>query len=222
LDVANDASARDKLFKLGPKSVPVLAKGSQYIFCQNLEDVAEFVGLAASGHTPLPPEILIVKWLTVLRAASRYVRQFPNERLAERAIETRDRSIRLLSHHIFRIGEAFLEVAIDGVEYWAQLANVPPEDGTYLTGNAIAGYGNSIIERLEQWWDGLEDKSCRQKVRTFYGEQPAHQLLERSTWHSAQHTRQINAVLGRLAIDADGPLTDQDYAGLPLPEGLWD
>jgi len=46
--------------------------------------------------------------------------------------------------------------------------------------------------------------------------------MERCTWHSAQHTRQIMAVLERFGIAADGPLTDADYAGLPLPVGLWE
>ena len=200
----------------------MLARGSEYIFCQNLQDVAEFVGLTGTGHTPLRSDILMRKWAAVLRAACRYVRQVPGERWAERAIATRDRSIRLLCHHIFRIGEAFLEVAIDGVEYKEQLANVPPGDGVYLSGGEIAAYGESIIQRLEQWWNALHDKSCQNKVRTFYGEQPAHLLLERSTWHSAQHTRQMIAVLERLNIDPDGRLTEDDYAGLPLPERLWD
>ena len=202
--------------------MPVLAKGHQYIFCQNLEDVAEFVGLQGAGHTPLPPAVLMMKWTAVLRAAQRYIRQIPQERLAERAIDNRDRSIRLLSHHVFRIGEAFLEVAEDGVEYKAELANVPPQDGTFNTTEEIAGYGDSVIERLGNWWVLLEDKSCEQKVKTFYGAQPAHQLLERSTWHSAQHTRQLIAVIERFEIDPDGRLTPEDLAGLPLPERLWD
>ena len=210
------------MLELGARTVPVLAKGAQYIFCQNLEDVAEFVGLQGSGHTPLPPAALMTKWTAVLRAAQRYIRQIPNERLGERAIDNRDRSIRLLGHHIFRIGEAFLEVAVDGVEYWAQLANVPPQDGTFSTGNEIAGYGDNVIERLESWWAQLEDKSCEQKVKTFYGTPPAHQLLERSTWHSAQHTRQLIAILDRFGIEPHGRLTSEDFAGLPLPERLWD
>ena len=145
-----------------------------------------------------------------------------HERLNDRAIDNRDRSIRLLSHHIFRIGEAFLETAIDGVEYWVQLANVPPEDGSYTTGEEIAAYGNSMIERIENWWSQLDDKSCQQKVKTFYGTPPMHQLLERSTWHSAQHTRQMIAVLERFGIEPDVRLTAEDLAGLPLPEGIWE
>jgi len=202
--------------------VPVLARGDQYIFCQNLEDVAEFVGLQGSGHTPLSPAMLMTKWIKVLRAAQRYIRQLPSGRLGERAIENRDRSIRLLSHHIFRIGEAFLETATDDVEYRANNANIPPQDGTCTAGEEIANYGDGIVERLENWWSQLKDKSCQQPVKTFYGTPPMHQLFERSTWHSAQHARQLMAVLERFAIEPQGRLTAEDLAGLPLPEGLWE
>ena len=202
--------------------MPVLAKGDQYIFCQNLEDVAEFVGLQGTGHVPLPPPALIAKWTVVLRAAQRYIRQFPDERLGERAIDNRDRSIRLLSHHIFRIGEAFLETAVDDVEYWANNANVPPEEGTCTTREEIVSYGDGVIERLENWWARLDDKSCQQKVKTFYGTPPMHQLFERSTWHSAQHTRQMIAILERFGIEPSGRLSADDLAGLPLPERVWD
>jgi hypothetical protein len=202
--------------------VPVLAKDGQFIFCQNMEDVAEFVGLQGSGHSPLPPEVLFDKWITVLRASQRYVRQISDPRLTERAIENRDRSIRLLSHHIFRIGEAFLETALEDVEYRTNNGNVPPADGSCMTGGEIAAYGDGIIERIENWWAGLDDRSCRQKVKTFYGTPPMHQLFERSTWHSAQHARQMIAVLERFGIEPDNRLTAEDLAGLPLPDRIWE
>ena len=50
--------------------------------------------------------------------------------------------------------------------------------------------------------------------------QPMYQLFERSTWHSAQDTRQSIAVLERFRIEPDGRLGAGDLAGLPLPEGL--
>ena len=208
--------------KFGITTVPVLARAGQYIFCQNLEDVAEFVGVQGTGHRPLPPAVLLAKWINVLRAAQRYIRQIPDWRLVERVIDNRDRSIRLMSHHIFRIGAAFLETAIDDVEYRVNNANVPPADGTCTTGAEIVQYGDSIISRIQTWWEQLEDKSCRQKIRTFYGTPPLHQLFERSTWHSAQHTRQLIAVLERFGIPPDERLSSEDLAGLPLPEGLWE
>ncbi|HEX7233619.1 MAG TPA: DinB family protein, partial [Candidatus Binatia bacterium] len=175
-----------------------------------------------TGHTPLPPPVLLTKWINVLRAAQRYIRQIPDARLIQRVIDNRERSIRLMSHHIFRIGEAFLETAIDDVEYRVNNANVPPAEGTCMTGTGIIRYGDGIIGRIQTWWEQLEDKSCRQKIRTFYGTPPLHQLFERSTWHSAQHTRQLIAVLERFGIEPDNRLSSQDLAGLPLPEGLWD
>ncbi len=200
----------------------MVALGDQYVFAQNLEDVAEFVGLQGTGHTPLPPEELILRWTKVLRTTQRYLRQMPDERLGERVIDNRDRSIRLMGHHVFRIAEAFLETAVDGVEYATQLANEPPADGECVTGAQIAAYGEGVIARLQAWWDGLPDKSCSGKVQTFFGLQPVSMLFERSTWHSAQHTRQLAAVLERFGIEPDGRLTREDLAGLPLPEGLWE
>ncbi|HYK15088.1 MAG TPA: DinB family protein [Burkholderiales bacterium] len=158
----------------------------------------------------------------MLRAAQRYLRQLPDARLNELVIDNRPRSIRLMGHHVFRIGEAYLETAVDGVEYATQLANVPPKDGTFTTGEEIARYGDTVIARIEKWWKELPDKSCQQKVKTFFGMQPLHLLYERSTWHSAQHTRQLAAVLERFNITPDKPLTKEDLAGLPLPERLWE
>lgn len=164
----------------------------------------------------------MAKWLTVLRASQRYIQQIPDRRLQERVVHNRDRSIRLMGHHIFRIGEAFLETVINDVEYRVNNANVPPAQGSCVSGEQIAEYGDGIIERLESWWMGLDDKSCARTIKTFYGTPPAHQLLERSTWHSAQHTRQLIAVLERFGLEPNRRLTGDDLAGLPLPEGLWD
>ncbi|HWI15041.1 MAG TPA: DinB family protein [Burkholderiales bacterium] len=222
VDVLNDASGRAALLKLGVRNVPVVAKGDRYVFGQNLEDVAEFVGLQGTGHKPLPPAQLIVKWVEVLRVAQSHVRQVPDARLAERVIDNRDRSIRLMGHHVFRIGEAFLETVVDGVEYAVQLANIPPADGTFTTSEDIAQYGEAVISRLQRWWESLDDKSCTVQIKTFFGMQPVHMLLERSTWHSAQHARQLAAVLERYGIPPRARLTPELLAGLPLPERLWE
>jgi hypothetical protein len=59
-------------------------------------------------------------------------------------------------------------------------------------------------------------------VKTYYGNRPLHELLERTVWHSAQHARQIIAVLEGFGIKPNGPLMAEDYKGLPLPKGLWE
>ena len=204
------------------RNVPVVARGTDFVFGQNLEDVAEFVGLHGTGHKPLPPQVLIERWLTVLRTAQAYIRLMPDEKLLERVIPNRDRSLRLMTHHIFRIPESFLETA-GGAEYTVPLANIPPPDNAFMRSAEIADYGKAITGQLETWWAAQTDKACQQKVSTFFGKQPLHMLFERSTWHSAQHTRQLaNVLKERFGIEPQPALKPETLAGLPLPERLWE
>jgi hypothetical protein len=218
----NEPSGLERLKALGTRKVPLLAQGERYVFAENLENVAKFVGLAGTGHTPLPPDQLHAKWMNVLRAAQRYVRQMPDERLLEQAIPNRDRAIRLVCHHIFRIGEAFVETMTEDTEYWEWHAQKLPDEGTMLTSEEIARYGESVIARIDAWWEGLADRSGQQPVKTYMGVQPMHLLFERSAWHSAQHVRQLMALLERYDIAPERPITAQELAGLPLPERLWE
>ena len=218
----NDIGGREKLLALGVRNVPVVAQGSKFVFAQNLEDVAKFVGLEGTGHVRLPPDQLIVKWLLVLRAVQRYIRQMPAARIDERVIDNRDRSIRMIGHHVFRIAEAFLESAVDGAEYTALQAKAETADGMRFDSEQIAAYGEGVKLRLQRWWDQLSDRSCGQPVSTFFGVHPLHLLFERSTWHCAQHARQLVAVLERFGIEPEGRLSAADLAGLPLPERLWE
>ena len=66
------------------------------------------------------------------------------------------------------------------------------------------------------------DRSGQARMATYWGEQSMHEVLERTTWHSAQHTRQLIVVLDSLGREADGRLTGADLQGLPLPEKAWD
>lgn len=200
--------------------MPVLVKGDQYAFGQMLEPFAKFIGSSATIAPELSPEQLYRKYEIVFAAGQRFARQFPNERLLERVIPHRERVIRTLCYHVFRIGEAFLETW-DGAEYSVKIAdNEPPE--SMKTGEDIARYGASVWERYEAWWAGLEDRTLSRTLKTYYGDTNAHRVFERVTWHSAQHCRQLAAVLERMGIEADRPLTPEELDGLPLPERLWE
>ncbi|MBI4207658.1 MAG: DinB family protein [Betaproteobacteria bacterium] len=221
IDVLNDAGGRELLFnKYGLRKVPVLAKGDQYAFGQMLEPFAKFVGLPVPGADGLSPEQLYQKYEMVFAAGQRYARQFPTERFRERVIPHRERQIRTLCFHVFRIGEAFLETW-NGAEYSVKIADNEPPD-SMQTGDDIARYGAGVWKRYETWWSGLEDRTLSRVLKTYYGDTIAHRVFERVTWHSAQHCRQLIAVLERMGIQPDGPLTSADLAGLPLPERLWE
>jgi len=215
-----DPSGLETLRQFGVRNVPVVTKGDRYVFGQVLKDVAELVGVRAPGAPALDAAQLVAKWDVVLEAAQRFVRQLPTEHIEERAVANRDRSIRYLAFHVFRIAEAFLEVT-EGAELSVELPNVPPGDNE-RTGAEIAQYGAGVVRRLRAWWEKTPDRTCSNKVPTYYGMQPLSDVLERSTWHSAQHARQLVAVLERFGIAADRPLTEAELAGLPLPAGLWE
>ena len=220
IDVAARPEAMKDLLAFGVKTVPVVARGSEFVFAQALEDVSRFIGKKFASKR-LPPQELVDKWLTVLRAAQRHVQQLPATRLSERAVHSRDRSIRDLAYHVYQVPDAFLQAVENGLEDLTTTYNAPPPADVVSTRD-IQKYGESVTTRIERWWSRLPDKSCRQKVKTYYGERSLHELLERCTWHSAQHARQIASVLERLQVKPDGPLSAKDYAGLPMPKGLWE
>jgi len=169
----------------------------------------------------LPPAALVQKWLQVLAAAQRHVVQLPAARLDERATPGRDRSIRDLAYHVYQVPDAFLQAVENGVEDLTAVYNAPPP-AQVRTVEQIRAYGAGVAARVQRWWAALPDKSCRQTVKTYYGARPLHELLERCTWHSAQHARQIIAVLEGFGIRPDEALTEKDYSGLPMPKGLWE
>ena len=220
IDVGARPQAMDELRELGARTVPVVARGKDYVFAQALEDVSRFVGRDFVSQR-LAPEALVKKWLKLLAAARRHALQLPRERLGERATPGRDRSIRDLAYHVYQVPEAFLEAVERGVEDLTAVYNAPPP-ADVKTVNDIQKYGLKVSERLQRWWEKLPDKSCRQPVKTYYGARPLHELLERCAWHSAQHARQIIAVLEGFGIAPETPLTAEDYAGLPMPVGLWE
>jgi glutaredoxin/uncharacterized damage-inducible protein DinB len=219
IDIGVRPGAMDELRELGVRTVPVVARGHEFVFAQALEEVARFIGHQFQADR-LPPEVLMEKWLAVLAAAQRHVLQIPAAHLLDLATPGRDRSIRDLAYHIYQVPESFLEAVQNGAEDLTAIYNAPPPADVKSV-EQVRSYGQGISKRLEMWWETLPDKSCRQLVKTYYGARPLHELLERCAWHSAQHARQIIAVLERLGIAANGPLTAQDYAGLPLPAGLW-
>ena len=223
VDVINTPGGRERLTKLGLRGVPVVARGSDFVMAQSLEDVAKFVGLDGTGHTRLPPERILEKWIMALGAAQRYMRQFPTARINESVIDNRDRPIRLLGQHVFRIAETYMTAVVDKVEYSPGNTNVPAADQEkYQTGDDVARYGDGVVTRLREWWEKSKNISFEQMVPTSYGVQQLHEVFERSAWHSAQHVRQLAAVLERFGIEPDGALTAQDLQGLPLPERLWE
>jgi len=219
INVQDDQRGMAALLALGARSVPVVALGERFVYAQSLADVVKFLGLNLRLAERLSPDELAQRIGIVLRAALRYVDQIPTEKLNV-DVRNRKRSTRVLAHHVFRIVEAFLEAA-SGAALTYESTVVPPGDDIQTQAD-IARYGEGVRARFEQWWSSRPDRSCTALVDTYYGPHSMHEVLERTAWHSAQHTRQLMMALEMLGIAPNGPLTTPDLQGLPLPEKVWD
>lgn len=220
INVHGNEAAMAELAKLGARSVPIVARGEKFVFAQTIGDVIGFLDLKVKPQAMLSPEALMRKLELVLTAAARYIRQIPATELSK-PFRNRNRPIRALAYHVFRIVEGFLESMQDAKEltYERIMRDDAPAD---MTPEDLARYGESVLARAKAWWAAHPDKTCAQPIPTYFGEHPLHVVLERTVWHPAQHTRQLMLVLESLGIAPDKPLTSADLAGLPLPEKAWD
>ena len=214
-----DPAGLDELRRLGARSVPVLSRGDDYVFAQNIGHVVKFLGLAEATGPVLSPDQLIARLDVFLDAAIRMIPQMPDAKLATE-VPNRPRSYRVLGHHIFRIPETFLEVAHSATLTYENLTSGRP---TRCRRTAdIVAYGVDVRQRLAAWWAAKPDKSGRDPVQTYYGPQILHEYLERTTWHVGQHVRQWNMLLGMAGIAADRPPGEAEFANLPMPSQVWD
>ena len=214
-----DADGLAELRRLGARSVPVLSRGDDYVFAQNIGHVVKFLGLDEKTGPVLTPDQLIARLNRFLSAAVRFVPQMPDDRLTVE-VPNRPRTYRVLGHHLFRIPEVFLEVIAGDTLHYEALTAPPPD--AMQSSAAIAAYGEDVRQRLLAWWAAKADKSGRDVVQTYYGPQTLHEYLERTTWHSGQHVRQWMMLLGMAGITPDRPLVDADFADLPMPGSVWD
>jgi hypothetical protein len=208
-----------ELRRLGARSVPILSRGDEWVFAQNLGHVVKFLGLNEKTGPELSPDQLAAKIDLILGAATRLIRQMPDSHLTTE-VPNRPRSYKVLAHHIFRIQEVFLEMASGTTLTYEALAGQPSED--MRTFDDIATFGEQIRSNVATWWAAKADKSGKDPVSTYYGPQILHETMERATWHSGQHVRQWIMLLGMAGITPDRPLGPADFAGLPMPMNAWD
>jgi glutaredoxin len=217
-DVHNDPAAREALQALGARSVPVVALGGRYTLAQSMRDVIKFLDLQTRVMDPLPPAELVAKLERVLVAAAGLVRQMPAGRLHE-VFRNRNRTPAAIGFHVFRVAEMGLDASARKPLQFEGFNDLPPDD---WSAEDIARWGDGIRERLSGWWAAERDRSLAYLVPTYYGQRTMHDVLERTAWHSAQHTRQLALILETYGIPPRDPLLGEDLAGLPVPDEVWD
>ncbi len=205
---------------MGARSIPILSRGDEFVFAQNIAQVVAFLKLNEKAGPVLTPVQLYGRMQLYIDAALRMIPQMPDEQL-ETLTPGRPRTYARLAHHMFRICEAFTEVA--GGKFFANAMPGEVHDPAEMVSTAaLAAYGTRVKAKVENWWATTQDKDAQAEVDTYYGRQKLHEVFERATWHIGQHTRQWVMLLGMHGIAADRPLSDADFADLPMPKQVWD
>jgi hypothetical protein len=216
VNVEAEPAAGRELEARGIPRVPAVIAGDRAMHGWNPRALAELVGVAYAEEARLPPDELARRLDRVLTAAQRALRQVPDGQLGMKTPD-RDRTVRELGYHLFRLSLAYRGAMETGALPESWIAELPPAE--IGDGEAIARYGETVRDQLRAWFRNAAP--CEGTVKTYYGPQGAHELLERTTWHAAQHLRQVYALLSRMGIAPDRPLADADFEGLPLPKDLW-
>jgi glutaredoxin len=198
IDVEAHPEARAELTRLGIPAVPAVVTAQGAVHGWNPRGVAALFGVVLPDGPPMSVPELARRLDRVLDASCRLAADVTPGHMALRH-PGRDRSFRDL-----RFPEAWLrERAPEGLS----------------DGPALAGYGQAVRRALAAW---LRDPGViHGDVETYYGRQDAHELMERTVWHAAQHLRQLAALLEAAGATPADRLTDADAAGLPLPRDVW-
>jgi glutaredoxin len=221
VNVLEDPDAFAELATLGVRSVPIVRRGKDWANGQVLRDVARVAGIAWGGAKMLPPAELAARLVVIQTAAQDLFAQVPDDKLGQ-MLPNRPRTYAQLAYHIFNIADAFLEHEMEGLPLREGAYNrVPPPE---MDSKAkILAYGRDVLARFQAWWDGPgRSADFSQPANVYYGQVTLHDFLERTTWHSGQHVRQLMMVLETLGVEPARRPGPETFAGLPMPEKVWD
>jgi hypothetical protein len=205
----------------GVRMLPLVTRGEGYANGQSLRDVAALVGVDIGEETILPPEELVQRIERILEAEQRYFGQMPEDKM-QGEVPGRPRSFANLAWHTFNVIDAWLEHEVEGLPLTATAygRNAPDSQDK----SAILAYGADVERRFKEWWETqCQYNDFADDAETYYAKQSKHDFLERTTWHSGQHTRQMMMILEDfIGVKPIDPLPDSMWEGLPMPEKVWD
>jgi glutaredoxin len=216
VNVREHPEALARLAALGVRTVPVVARGAHYVLAQDLAELARFVGVEPP-RPALTEAVLVARLLAVLDEAASRAALLPEATLHE-PLPGRKRTRLDLAHHLGCVVVALLDGVQGGALTYEHFLRKPPER---LRSGADAAEGlRQVARALAQWWVANASR-LPAEIDTYYGRQALHGALERTTWHAAQHLRQLAAVLEKDGV-AMALLPQELLAGLPLPIAVWD
>lgn len=216
-DVEAEPEALKLLRSLHVLALPAVVIGERAFNGWDPKRLASFVGVPYAEPQRLPQPALVELLDRVLSACQGAFILIPDD-LMSFAMMGRERTVRDVGYHIFRLSHAFVQAMECAAFSEDWLGEETP--ARIVTGRDIASYGEQVRERLKEWRTSAASSSSLIKMPGG-GEQTVHELLERTTWHAAQHLRQLYNLMQQMGVEPVEPLTNADFAGLPLPKEIW-
>jgi hypothetical protein len=210
--------ANEELKRFGVPRVPAVIVGDRAVHGWNPAGYAELVGVEYRPAVKLEPRVLAARLDRILATTEALMRRIPNERM-EWTPPERNRPLADLGFHVFRLSLGFIE----GMDSGAFPASVHAElaPGDLRTGDGLARYGALARARIAGWFEGAGADEFARVVEAYWGPIGAHDFLERTTWHAAQHLRQLYILAARIGVTPEAPEPTELYKDLPLPAAIW-
>ena len=198
--------------------IPTVAVGDRYVSGVDLRQVAELVGVPYVAPAMLPPAALVERYRAILDVARPLIDQMTPAMLAY-MLPSRKRPMLNVANQVGSVMRAFLASYHDDVH--AKRFYKKPDD--IVTKADVLARLDETRALFDRWWelDGFDDPLDR-VTPTSWGYPTLHEVLERETWHTAQHVRQLASVIRDHGAEPVAPLPPALLEGLPLPEGLVD
>jgi hypothetical protein len=152
VNVEGNTANLAEMQRLGAPNPPALAVGERIVHGWQPRAYAELAGVPYDGADMLSPDELRRRLERILALAQQALREADGESL-ELKPPGRDRSVRDLGFHIFRLSSAFVEALELGdfpAEWFRETA--PPE---LRSGEALADFGDKVRHRLDDREDVL-------------------------------------------------------------------
>ena len=210
--------AHAELERLGVPRVPAVTVGDRAVHGWNPAGYAALVGVDYNPVIKLSPSVLATRLDRVLAATEALVRVIPDERM-EWTPPERNRPLADLGYHVFRLSLGFAE-GVDRNSF-PETVHTETAPADLRTGDAVARFGALVRGRLSGWFAGAGPDEYERVVDTYWGPVVAHDLLERTTWHAAQHLRQLYILTARIDVQPPQPEPVDAYKDLPMPAAIW-
>ena len=218
MNVDETPAAQAELARLGVPLVPAVAVGDRAVHGWNPEGYARLLGVPYQRPARLAPAELGARLDRVLGTAIALLAALPDAALDFTPPE-RERRLGDLAYHLFRVAASCPDALEQGALPEAWFQEIRPR--SLGTAADLAAWAGAVRERVRRWLAAAPPETWERVVAVYYGPQGAHELLERTTWHAAQHLRQLYDLVDRLGIEPPEPLPADALAGLPLPEAVW-